>query len=134
MECSELENTFVKFESGDNREERQKYMRRPTAYRNQKDNSRKPFELENQSINILDLLPTMESHYYRSSSRKQYLLPKCRSSSRKHYLLPEWFSKEELHRFYKKDSCVSKSVQPLAALFRSKQNECKICSKFKERF
>lgn len=81
-------NTFSNFEKGDAEEKNS--TKRPTKYRIEKQDRKKPCEMENKSIHeFLDSLPTMESHY-------------CRSSSSKNYLLPEWTSKEELYRLYKK--------------------------------
>lgn len=124
-------DTFSNFEKADDDEK--KLKKRPSLYRKEKGNKKKPFEIENQSIHeFLDSLPTMEAHY-------------CRASSTKNYLLSEWTSKEELYRFYKKEWCGPKNIQPLSgttfkkafesknmALFRPKKDECEICNKFKE--
>lgn len=108
---------------------------KPSAYRQQQNEKKKPFIKENENLTeFLDSLPTMESHY-------------CRSSSSKNYLLPEWTSKEELYRFYKTDGCQTKNIKFLSftsfnkafesknmALFRPKKDECEICEKFKNGF
>ncbi|XP_072392543.1 uncharacterized protein [Diabrotica undecimpunctata] len=92
----------------------------------------KPFEQERSALKgFIDSIPKMESHY-------------CRSTSTKQYLLPEWQSKTNLYKFYVDDWCKTKSIKPLSittfnealdsekiSLFRPKKDQCEKCGAFK---
>lgn len=103
-----------------------------TLNRETSSNRVKPFEADKKELeSFLNSLPTMESHY-------------CRSSSKKKYLLPEWPSKKNLYDFYVKDWCKSRNVKHLSiasfmnalnlhniALFLPKKDQCEKCASYK---
>lgn len=80
---------------------------------------------------FFDSLPTMESHY-------------CRASSSRQYLQPDFKTKMDLYKFYVSDWCNSKGTEPLSrtsffemmesrkiSLFRPKKDECETCTKYR---
>lgn len=89
-----------------------------------------PFENQQQSKNdFFDSLPTLDSHY-------------CRSSSSRKYLQPDWITKMDLYKFYKSDWCRSRNTLSRTSffegmslrnlsLFKPKKDECEICTKYK---
>lgn len=76
---------------------------------------------------FLKSLPTVESHY-------------CRSSSTRRYLEPIWRSKSNVYQFYKNNYCNEKKISPVSdakflsimqkmnmSVFRPKKDECDVC-------
>lgn len=103
----------------------------PSKLRTNKERDDPFAERHKSMIEFLDSLPTMESHY-------------CRSSSSRRYLQPEWNTKMDLYKFYKLNWCETHNVQALSkttffeamssrnlSLFRPKKDECELCTGYK---
>ncbi|XP_031358123.1 uncharacterized protein LOC116181837 [Photinus pyralis] len=80
---------------------------------------------------FLNMLPKLESHY-------------CRASSKKQYLEPLWRSRAELYKFYKTEFCVEHNLAPASttlffnkfeelnlSLYKPKKDLCDSCEAFK---
>lgn len=90
-------------------------------------------DLENEYlVRFLTNLPSLESHY-------------CRSTTRKKYLEPIWKTKSQLYRFYKQE-CTKDGIACLSeasfshvfsdmnyGLFRPKKDQCDICLGFENK-
>ncbi|CAB3251768.1 unnamed protein product [Arctia plantaginis] len=111
--------------------DKMKYNCTPNELRATKDRA-DPFADRQKSMNeFFDSLPTMESHY-------------CRASSSRQYLQPDWKTKMDLYKFYVSEWCKSHATEPLSrtsffevlesrniSLFRPKKDECETCTRYK---
>lgn len=110
---------------------REDYLQEPQERENlnKKSKSRQSiFQERNSGVEeFLKSLPTVDSHY-------------CRSSSTRRYLEPIWRSKSEVYQFYKNEYCKEKKIPPVSdakfltimqkmdiSVFRPKKDQCDVC-------